>query len=194
MGILDIFRRKKQEQTPSAAAGVPKNAPEAMKEVPKEAPEQVKQEVPKAEEVQKLGESEPVVKKSEPQKPDVKKEEKGILQRFKKEKKSSDTGRSKLIINKEDTRDAYRILFRKLVTEKPTRLEQRNNQIAFEVHKDRNKPQVKEAIHRVYGVRPKHVHMIFVKGKNMRFGRSSGRRKDWKKAMVTLDPKDKIQA
>lgn len=157
MGILDIFKkRKKQEQTPSVAAGIPKKSAEAAKETPK----QVKPETTKA----------------------AKKEEK---------KPGSSIVKSKLIINKEDTRSAYRILFRKLVTEKTTRLE-RNNQIAFEVHKDANKPQVKEAILRVYGVRPKHVHMIFVKGKHMRFGKSSGKRKDWKKAIITLHPNDKI--
>lgn len=52
------------------------------------------------------------------------------------------------------------------------------------------KVQVKQAVQSIYGVMPTQVRMMQYEGKNVRFGRTLGRRGDWKKAVVTL-PKGK---
>ena len=60
------------------------------------------------------------------------------------------------------------------------------NKYSFIVRRDSTKGQIKKAILEVYGVNPKSVNMINVSGRWVRFGRSFGRRSDYKKAVVTL--------
>ncbi len=83
---------------------------------------------------------------------------------------------------------AYRILLRPLLSEKTTRAESKGV-YTFSVALDATKPQIMNAVERVYGVRPTQVHTILVEGKAVRFGQQKGRRRNWKKALVTL-PKD----
>ena len=97
----------------------------------------------------------------------------------------------KLKPKKEDTKDAYRVLIRPLITEKASSLSV-YNQYAFEVAKNTNKIEVRKAIKAVYGVTPIKVNMINIEGKNVRYGRTEGRTKDWKKAIITLPPGSKI--
>lgn len=56
----------------------------------------------------------------------------------------------------------------------------------FRVADDATKVMVAHEVKRVYGVLPVSIRMINVEGKIKRFGRSSGRRKSWKKAIVSL--------
>ena len=84
---------------------------------------------------------------------------------------------------------AYRVLIRPIVSEKASR-QQSDNQYFFAVAYDTNRIEVAKAIKAVYGVAPIKVNMIRVEGKARRFGGVKGRRKDWKKAIVTL-PKGK---
>ncbi len=56
----------------------------------------------------------------------------------------------------------------------------------FRVTDDATKVMVAHEIKRVYGVMPVSIRMINVEGKIKRFGRSSGRRKSWKKAIISL--------
>ena len=65
-----------------------------------------------------------------------------------------------------------------------------NTRSVFEVNINSNKIQVANAVEEVYGIRPVSVNIVKMEGKNKRQGRSIGRRKDWKKAMVKL-PKGK---
>ena len=81
------------------------------------------------------------------------------------------------------TGTAPRILIRPLVTEKLTL---QTGTYAFEVNPRANRSQVKAAIHQLYGVRPTRVNIITLPGKAVRYGRTSGHTKFWKKAMVTL--------
>lgn len=92
-----------------------------------------------------------------------------------------------------DTGIALRILSRVHTTEKAARLNA-NNQYVFAVALSATKLQVKDAIRNVYGVRPLAVNMIRVKGKQVNFGRTHGRQKNWKKAMVTLPEGHQIAA
>ena len=59
-------------------------------------------------------------------------------------------------------------------------------QYAFAVSLKATKPQVRSAIHDVYGVLPVKVNIINYDGKAVRYGRTKGRTKDWKKAYVLL--------
>jgi len=80
---------------------------------------------------------------------------------------------------------ADKILVRPLITEKSA-VAQGLNKYSFIVRRDSTKGQIKKAILEVYGVNPKSVNMINVSGRWVRFGRSFGRRSDYKKAVVTL--------
>ena len=80
---------------------------------------------------------------------------------------------------------AYRVIVRPLVSEKAAHAETKG-MYTFVVAKDATKTQIKAAVEQVYGVRPTQVRTIHTEGKEVRFGRTIGRRKDWKKAIVTL--------
>ena len=76
-----------------------------------------------------------------------------------------------------------------LVTEKTATLAS-TGVYTFVIKNDANKVQVKSAIKSLYGIAPASVNIQNVRGKCVRFGRLQGKRKDWKKAIVTL-PKGK---
>jgi large subunit ribosomal protein L23 len=84
---------------------------------------------------------------------------------------------------------AHRVLVRPLLSEKTVRQEAIGT-YTFVVNKAATKPAIKEAVEKVYGVRPVNVRVAHVDGKDVRFGSSQGRRNEWKKAFVTL-PKGK---
>jgi len=77
-------------------------------------------------------------------------------------------------------------LRRPLVTEKSTNHLGTDRTYAFEVAVDATKPQIKQAIERFYGVEVDRVRTAVVRGKTKRFGRHFGKRRNWKKAFVTL--------
>lgn len=84
------------------------------------------------------------------------------------------------------------VLVKPLITEKISDLATLNK-YSFEIQKNANKLSVKKAISSVYGVKVENVRVINVQGKNVRYGRHSGRTKDWKKAIITLAPGEKIE-
>jgi large subunit ribosomal protein L23 len=86
----------------------------------------------------------------------------------------------------------FDILRKPLITEKNARL-QEANKYAFEVTEDATKPQIKAAVEAAYKVKVTAVNIIRVKGKMRRMGRNLFRTQDWKKALVTLSPGDKIE-
>ncbi|MFC1931662.1 50S ribosomal protein L23 [Chloroflexota bacterium] len=86
----------------------------------------------------------------------------------------------------------YDVLRRPLVTEKNTTL-QAQNKYAFEVAKEANKPQVKQAVEEAFRVKVTTVNMIIVPGKARRVGRRIVQTRPWKKAIVTLKSGDKIE-
>lgn len=90
---------------------------------------------------------------------------------------------------REDTRLAYRILLAPLQSEKAARLSG-HNQYVFEIASGANKLEVKEAVFRVYGVRPVAVNIVRLPRKRVRYGRTEGVTKMRVKAIVTL-PKGK---
>jgi large subunit ribosomal protein L23 len=78
------------------------------------------------------------------------------------------------------------IIRRPLITEKSTVLRDAKNIIAFEVHRDANRIEVKHAVEAQFKVKVAEVRIARVHGKVRRQGRFSGRRPDWKKAYVRL--------
>ena len=87
---------------------------------------------------------------------------------------------------------AYRRLVKPLITEKATHLGSENKYV-FMVAPDANKISIRRAVEAVYGVKPVKVNLLNVSGKAVTRGRISGRRKDWKKAIVTLKKGESIQ-
>ena len=78
------------------------------------------------------------------------------------------------------------VIRRPLITEKSTELRDDRNIVAFEVHRDANKIQVKKAVEERFGVKVAEVRVANMHGKMRRQGRYFGRRPDWKKAYVRL--------
>jgi len=95
-------------------------------------------------------------------------------------------------VNKHDTKEAYRVLIRPLITEKASFLKVENKYL-FEVNKKTNKSEIKKAVYHVYGVWPTKVNIINLQGRDVRYGRTHGLTKAVKKAMVTLKQGDSIE-
>ena len=84
---------------------------------------------------------------------------------------------------------AYQILLKPLITEKLSSLSE-EGKYAFVVDSKANKVEIAKAIKAVYGIWPEKVNVMNYQGKRVRFGRVFGRRRNWKKAIITL-PKGK---
>jgi large subunit ribosomal protein L23 len=80
----------------------------------------------------------------------------------------------------------YDVIRKPVITEKAT-MASEANAVVFEVAMDASKPQIKEAVETLFGVRVKAVNTSITKGKVKRFRGRPGRRKDVKKAYVTLE-------
>ncbi len=78
------------------------------------------------------------------------------------------------------------------ITEKATHVADKHQQIAFKVRTDATKPEIKAAVELMFKVEVEAVTVANVKGKEKRAGRVMGRRKDWKKAYVSLKPGQEI--
>ena len=85
----------------------------------------------------------------------------------------------------------YDSILSPIITEKTTILSE-NNQVVFEVPISATKPEIKEAIEALFKVSVTAVNTIKVKGKAKRFRGIAGRRKDIKKAIITLKDGDEI--
>ena len=90
-------------------------------------------------------------------------------------------------------RDARSIVRKVLITEKGTVLRETQNQYFFEVARDANKIEIKRAIETIFSVKVDQVRTMQLRGKVKRQGRWVGKRNDWKKAIVTLKPDQKIE-
>lgn len=86
----------------------------------------------------------------------------------------------------------HRVIVKPVVTEKSTDLQADKNQYVFEVHKDANKIEIRKAIEMVFGVRVTSVRTQVVRGDLKRVGQFWGKKRSWKKAVVTLHAEDSI--
>ncbi|MDJ1006794.1 MAG: 50S ribosomal protein L23 [Paracoccaceae bacterium] len=80
----------------------------------------------------------------------------------------------------------YDVIRKPVITEKAT-MASEHGAVVFEVAPEANKPQIKEAVEELFGVKVKSVNTTITKGKAKRFRGQLGRRKDVKKAYVTLE-------
>lgn len=81
--------------------------------------------------------------------------------------------------------DAYDVILCPSITEKST-LVSEHNQVVFNVRKTATKPQIQEAVEKLFNVKVKAVNTLNRKGKKKRFRGVMGKRSDIKKAIVTL--------
>jgi large subunit ribosomal protein L23 len=79
----------------------------------------------------------------------------------------------------------YDVIVSPVITEKATNLSE-HNKVVFRVKPDATKPQIKEAVERLFDVKVKSVNTLVTKGKVKMFRGQRGRRSDIKKAIVTL--------
>ncbi len=79
-----------------------------------------------------------------------------------------------------------------VVTEKTTLQKETSNQVTLRVDKNANRVEIKNAVEITFNTKVKQVRTIQVKGKVKQRGKIIGRRKDWKKAIITLMPGQKI--
>jgi large subunit ribosomal protein L23 len=86
----------------------------------------------------------------------------------------------------------YDIIRRPLITEKTTIQKDEANQVTFEVDRRANRIEIRRAVEKIFNVNVDSVRTMHVRGKFKRRGRVVGKRKDWKKAIVTLRPGERI--
>ena len=84
------------------------------------------------------------------------------------------------------------VLLAPQISEKATYVADKNQQVIFRVAPDATKPEVKAAVELLFKVEVESVQISNVKGKQKRFGRNMGARKNWKKAYVCLKPGQEI--
>jgi large subunit ribosomal protein L23 len=86
---------------------------------------------------------------------------------------------------------AYDVILAPVITEKSSAVSEAN-QVVFKVRLDATKPQIKDAIEKLFGVKVLAVNTLTRKGKTKRFRGVKGRQKDVKKAIVKLAEGEKI--
>ena len=82
--------------------------------------------------------------------------------------------------------ELYDVIRKPVITEKST-MASEHGAVVFEVAIDSSKPQIKEAVETLFGVKVKAVNTTITKGKVKRFRGQIGKRRDVKKAYVTLE-------
>jgi large subunit ribosomal protein L23 len=78
------------------------------------------------------------------------------------------------------------------MTEKSMKQKEKFNQFSFEIDRRANRIEVRRAIEQIFNVKVAAVRTVQVKGKIKQRGRITGKRRDWKKAIVTLMPGERI--
>jgi len=89
-------------------------------------------------------------------------------------------------------KDPRQIIIRPLVTEKNTRLKNREKVVCFEVVREANKIEIKAAVEELFKTKVVEVRTEKKTGKIKRVGRNMGKTKDWKKAYVKLAEGEKM--
>lgn len=87
----------------------------------------------------------------------------------------------------------YDIIKRPVNTEKTNIQKEAVNQVTFEVDQRANRIEIMLSVEEIFKVNVSAVNTIHVKGKIKRRGKTLGKRKDWKKAIVTLMPGERIE-
>ncbi len=80
------------------------------------------------------------------------------------------------------------VLLEPRVTEKSTSTADKHRQFVFKVAPDSSKPEIRQAVEKMFEVEVESVQVLNVRGKRKMFRRAPGKRPDWKKAYVRLKP------
>ncbi len=89
--------------------------------------------------------------------------------------------------------DLTNVIIKPLVTEKSTHQQATRNAYAFQVHRDANKPQIKQAVEKLYNVKVVDVRTMRRKGKPRRTKFKMTHGSNWKRAVVILDENSRIE-
>ncbi len=87
----------------------------------------------------------------------------------------------------------FNVIKRPVISEKSTALAEVANRYVFEVDSTATKPEIKTAVEQLFKVKVKAVNSLVMHGKNKRSGRFEFKRSNWKKAIITLAPGQKIE-
>lgn len=90
-------------------------------------------------------------------------------------------------------KDLYGIIQRPIVTEKSGMQKELANKVTLAVDPRANKVEIKQAVQTLFNVTVQDVSVMNCTGKKKKVGKSTGRRQDWKKAVVTLKAGDTIE-
>ena len=82
--------------------------------------------------------------------------------------------------------ELYDVILAPVITEKAT-IASEYNQVVFKVRRNATKPQIREAVERLFNVKVKAVNTLIREGKRKRFRGIAGKQNDMKKAVVTLE-------
>ena len=80
----------------------------------------------------------------------------------------------------------HQIILSPVISEKSTSAADSSNQVVFEVLSDATKNEIREAVEKQFSVSVEGVQVMNVRGKVKRFGKTPGKRRNWKKAYVRL--------
>ena len=89
--------------------------------------------------------------------------------------------------------DNTNVIIKPLITEKSTHQQNTRNVYTFMVHKDANKPQIKQAVEKIYEVKVKDVRTLIRKGKPRRSRFKVDTTSNWKRAIVVLEEDSRIE-
>ena len=88
--------------------------------------------------------------------------------------------------------DNTNVIIRPVITEKSTRQQATRNEYAFQVHRNANKQQIKQAVEQIYSVKVADVRTLTRKGKPRRTRHGETKTSDWKRAVVVLVGESRI--
>ncbi len=88
--------------------------------------------------------------------------------------------------------DSHNVIKKPLLTEKGSRMSERENKYSFRVAKSANKVEIRKAVEELFKVKVTGVNTLMMRGKKKRVRHRVGKTPDWKKAVVTLGQGDKI--
>lgn len=87
----------------------------------------------------------------------------------------------------------FSVIKKPIISEKSTALAEVANRYVFKVDHSATKTEIKQAIEQLFKVKVKAVNTMLMHGKNKRSGRFEFKRSNWKKAIITLTPGQKIE-
>lgn len=89
-------------------------------------------------------------------------------------------------------RSPYQVLKKPVITEKSLGAKESARTLCFQVEAHATKPEIRDAVQKIFKVKVESVRTALFHGKTRRRGRTMGHRPDWKKAFVKLKPGEKI--